>query len=269
MKKYMIFIFGIIFPVSTYLQTRIKHPKDRSTMVLVPAGKYIMHVEYRWREGLAPDTIVIDESGRSYRSIEEMYVPAFYIDITEVTNAQFKLFLDQSGYSPKWPRNFLKHWKKGKYPQEKGNHPVVWVSLEDAKAYAEWAGKRLPTEAEWQKAAQGTDSRDWPWGNLFDPDCANTDSKGTRPVGSYPKGASPYGCMDMTGNVWEWTDSFQSDGSHYYAWIRGGSYFFAKGSHWYMQGGPVTVYQRAKFLMMTPALNRCATIGFRCVKDVK
>ena len=269
MKRCMVILLGIIFPVSAHVQVQIEHSKDRSTMVLVPAGKYTMQVEYRWREGLAPDTIVIDEDGRRYRSIEEVKVPAFYIDKTEVTNAQFKIFMDDSGYQPKWLQNFLKHWERGMYPKGMGNHPVTWISLEDAKAYAVWAGKRLPTESEWQKAAQGTDSRAWPWGNLYDPNLANMDSDRTRSVGSYTEGASPYGCLDMAGNVWEWTDSYHDDGNHFYVWIRGGSYFFAKGSHWYMQGGPVPVYQRAKFLLMSPALNRCATIGFRCAKDAK
>ena len=186
----------------------------------------------------------------------------------DVTDNQFKEFLEATGFKPEWPKNFLKHWKNGKYPVGKGDHPVVWVSLKDAKAYAEWAGKRLPTEQEWQKAAQGDDGRDWPWGNIYDPLKANMDSDDTKPVGSYPEGASPYGCLDMTGNVWEWTHSLQADGYHYFCWIRGGSYFFAKGSRWYMQGGPITNYQRAKYWLMTPALNRSSSIGFRCVKDI-
>jgi formylglycine-generating enzyme required for sulfatase activity len=186
-----------------------------------------------------------------------------------VTNRQFKVFLEQSGYQPKWPRNFLRHWFNRSFPEEKGRHPVVWVSMQDAEAYARWAGKRLPTEAEWQRAAQGKDGRIWPWGNLYDAGKANMDSEGTKPVGSYPEGASPDGCFDMVGNVWEWTDSLASDGYHYFSWLRGGSYYHAKASRWYMQGGPVTNLQRTKFWHMTPALNRCATLGFRCVKDVE
>ncbi|MFQ5729391.1 MAG: formylglycine-generating enzyme family protein [Waddliaceae bacterium] len=242
---------------------------ENKNMVLVPAGDFIMQVEYRWREGLTLDSLIVGEAGIRYRSTEKVFVPAFYIDKTEVTNEQFKRFLDATGYKPKWPKNFLKHWHGGNYPRGKGNHPVVWVSLEDAKAYAKWAGKRLPTEVEWQKAAQGEDGRTWPWGNVYDPKKANMDSNGTKPVGSYKEGASPYGCLNMAGNVWEMTDSFQSDGYHYFSWLRGGSFFFAKGSRWYMQGGPITNYQRTKFWYMTPALNRSATIGFRCAKDAE
>lgn len=236
-------------------------------MVKIPAGDFNFLIDYRWREGLTLDSLLSDEYGVHYRNSKTVTLPAFLIDKTEVTNKQYKEFLDNTGYQPTWPKNFIKHWEDGDYPSGKANHPVVWVSVEDAKAYAIWAGKRLPTEYEWQKAAQGDDGRDWPWGNIYDPDKANMDSRDTKPVGSYPEGASPYGCMDLTGNVWEWTNSVQTDGYHDFCWIRGGSYFFAKGSRWYMQGGPITNYQRAKFWLMTPALNRSASIGFRCVKD--
>ena len=263
--KYFIMTFSFLaFSDITYLQTTAFE-----NMVLVPAGEFIMKVEYRWREGLTLDSLIVDEAGFRYRSTEQILVPAFYIDKTEVTNKQFKRFLDATGYKPKYPENFLKNWRGSTYPRGKADHPVVWVSLNDAKDYAKWAGKRLPTEAEWQKAAQGEDGKIWPWGNVFDPKKANMDSDGTKPVGSYKAGASPYGCLDMTGNVWEWTDSFSADGYHYFSWIRGGSYFFAKGSRWYMQGGPITNLQRAKFWYMTPALNRSGSIGFRCVKDAE
>lgn len=243
-----------------------KTPKD---MVLVPGGEFRFHVEYRWREGLTLDSLINDEYGKKYRFIEEITMPSYFIDKTEVTNGQYLEFLDKSGYQPRWPEKFLEHWENGSYPDGMADHPVVWVSLEDAQACCEYAGKRLPSEEEWQKAAQGDDGRDWPWGNIYDPDKANIDSQGTMPVGSFKDGASPYGCLDMTGNVWEWTHSLQTDGYHDFCWIRGGSYFYAKGSRWYMQGGPITTFQRAKYWMMTPALNRSSSIGFRCVKEIK
>lgn len=261
MKCIMITLSFVAFSDIAYLQTT-----SFKDMVLVPGGEFTMKVEYRWREGLTLDSLIVDETGIRYRSTEQVSVPAFYIDKTEVTNKQFKQFLEATGYKPKFPKNFLKHWRGGGYSTRQANHPVVWVSLDDAKAYAKWAGKRLPTEIEWQKAAQGGEGRTWPWGNVFDPKKANMDSDGTKPVGSYKGGASPYGCLDMAGNVWEWTDSFSADGYHYFSWLRGGSYFFAKGSRWYMQGGPITNYQRTKYWHMTPALNRSGSIGFRCVE---
>ena len=241
--------------------------QNAGEMVLVSAGEFNLNIEYRWREGLTQDTLIIDDAGARYRHREKRNMPAYYIDKTEVTNEQYQAFVDATGYKPKFSKNFLKHWKNGTYPRGKAKHPVVWVTLDDAKAYAAWAGKRLPSEAEWQKAAQGTDGRVWPWGTLYDSGKANMDSRDTKPVGSYPQGASPYGVLDMTGNVWEMTDSFQADGYHYFMWLRGGSYFFAKGSRWYMQGGPITNYQRTKYWLMTPELNRSPSIGFRCVKD--
>ncbi|HPG38071.1 MAG TPA: SUMF1/EgtB/PvdO family nonheme iron enzyme [bacterium] len=268
-RKKIFYVLIAIFIFSVYINNDIVYSAAPKGMQLVPAGEFQFHVEYRWREGLTLDTLVYDDHGFRYRFNEKVYVPAFYIDKTEVTNEQFKAFLDATHYKPQWPENFLKHWSNGMYPAGKANHPVVWISLEDACAFAKWAGKRLPSEQEWQKAAQGTDGRDWPWGNVYDPNKANIDSDDTQAVGSYPQGASPYGCLDMTGNVWEWTDSFASDGYHYFSWIRGGSYFFAKGSLWYMQGGPIANYQRTKYWYMTPALNRSSSIGFRCVKDAK
>ena len=259
----------VIFLFSICINGNVAYSSDHDGMVLVPGGEFNFHVEYRWVEGLTLDSLLYDDLGLRYQNTEKKHIPAFYIDKSEVTNEQFKAFLDDTDYEPEFPERFLDHWKNGAYPRKKEKHPVVWISVKDAKAYAEWAGKRLPTEEEWQKAAQSTDGRDWPWGNTFDPSKANMDSDDTKPVASYPEGKSPYGCYDMAGNVWEWTDSVQSDGYHYFVWVRGGSYFFAKGSRWYMQGGPVANYQRAKFWLMTPALNRSASIGFRCVKDVE
>ena len=267
--KRFIIQFAVIISGLISAQRAFAKSADYSDMVLVPAGKFTYHVEYSagTRDGKALDSLITDERGRRYSMTKELNLPAFYIDRTEATNEQFKQFLEATGYRPKWPNCFLKHWRDGTYPKGEGNHPVVWISLEEAKAYAQWAGKRLPTEEEWQKAAQGTDGRLWPWGNNYDPAKANMDSDSTRPVGSYPEGASPYGCLDMAGNAWEWTDTFQSDGYHHYSWIRGGGYFNANESPWYFRGGPITTYQRTKLWLMSPALNRCATVGFRCVKD--
>jgi iron(II)-dependent oxidoreductase len=128
---------------------------------------------------------------------------------TPVTNAQFKKFLDSTRYHPKDDLNFLRDWKDGNYPAGWENRPVTWVSEEDARAYASWAGKRLPHEWEWQYAAQGTDGRLYPWGNEWDdsavpvPDRSRT-MRGPDPIDAHPKGASPFGVMDMVGNVWQW-----------------------------------------------------------------
>jgi serine/threonine-protein kinase len=123
----------------------------------------------------------------------------FYVDRTEVTNAQYKVFVDQTGHvAPKG-------WVGGTFPADRENWPVVWVSWQDAVDYATWAGKRLPSENEWEAAARGTDGRMYPWGNDWERGRANIAAKGIEGVGSHPEGASPSGALDMIGNVWEWT----------------------------------------------------------------
>jgi len=197
------------------------------------------------------------------------FIP-YAIDETPVTNAQFAEFLQATHYRPEHPENFLKHWQAGQPPAGKADHPVVWVDLDDARAYAAWAGKRLPTEAEWQYAAQAGDGREYPWGNGMRAGVCNLGETGdTTPVKAFPNGRSPCGCYDFCGNVWQWTESETTDGRSRFCMIRGGSYFAVQGSHWYMDGGPRPATFTAKFLLMWPGLDRCSTIGFRCVVDLE
>jgi formylglycine-generating enzyme required for sulfatase activity len=193
----------------------------------------------------------------------------FYMDIYPVTNKEYYKFIKNSGYTPKDTAQFLQHWKEGRPPKEIENNPVVFVSLEDAKAYAAWAGKRLPTEMEWQYAAQGTDMRKYPWGNEMDSTKCNYKSGHTTSVNSFPEGASPFGVQDMVGNVWQLIDQVYDNGAYYFGLIRGGSYYFPTASIWYVTGGPLPVDHPEVLLMVSPSLDRCATIGFRCVKDAQ
>jgi formylglycine-generating enzyme required for sulfatase activity len=188
----------------------------------------------------------------------------FAIDLTPVTNAAYARFLRESGYQPQHQENFLKHWVDGKLPPGKEEHPVVYVDLEDARAYARWAGKRLPTELEWQFAAEGPERLVYPWGNQMESDCCNGNSAGTTPVEAFPRGRSPFGCFDLCGNTWEWTESEASDGRTRFAILRGGSYFRATGSKWYTDGGPQPGNFGMKFLLTWPGLDRCSTVSFRC-----
>lgn len=193
----------------------------------------------------------------------------FAIDVTPVTNAQFAAFLKASGHRPKRAANFLKHWQNGAPPPGREDHPVVYVSLGDARAYASWAGKRLPTEEEWQFAAAGVEQRRFPWGDAMRAGVCNDSTTGhTTPVTAFPDGRSPLGCFDMCGNVWHWTESERSDGRTRFCILKGGSFYKARGSDWYADGGPQPCQFAAKFLLMWPGLDRCATIGFRCVVDL-
>ena len=169
-------------------------------MVEIPAGEFLMGDKNR-----------------------KVFVDAFWIGRYPVTNAQYKRFVDATGHKP--PR----HWQGNTYPADRATHPVVYVTWDDAVAYAKWAGKRLPTEEEWEKAARGTDGRMYPWGNYWEEGRCNTSEAGignTTPVGHYsPGGDSPYGCADMAGNVWEWTASAWEPGSERRV-VRGGSWDF-------------------------------------------
>jgi iron(II)-dependent oxidoreductase len=199
-----------------------------------------------------------------------MHVHSFYIDKYPVTNAEFKKFVDAAHYHPKDGLNFLRDWKDGTYPSGWENKPVTWVSQEDARAYASWAGKRLPHEWEWQYAAQGKDGRLYPWGNDWDasavpvPDQSRT-MRGPDAVDAHPKGASPFGVMDLVGNVWQWTEEFVDE--HTRAGIlRGGNYYQPQGSIWYFPQA-YKLKEHGKLLLTSPSLDRSGGVGFRCVVD--
>jgi iron(II)-dependent oxidoreductase len=175
---------------------------------------------------------------------------------------------------PEHGDNFLAHWQSGEVPPGLEEHPVVYVALEDARAYAAWAGKRLPSEEEWQFAAQGYEALHYPWGNDWQPDrCNNGQVGATTPVTHFPQGRSPFGVYDLCGNVWEWTESERTDqiantSRTRFSILKGGSYYRAYGSEWYADGGAQSNDFAAKFLHMSPGLDRCATIGFRCAVDL-
>ncbi|MBI5384736.1 MAG: SUMF1/EgtB/PvdO family nonheme iron enzyme [Verrucomicrobia bacterium] len=246
-------------------------------MVEVPAATLELQIEMRNREcgfyessppgGHRPGD-VYGFNTRTFR--RRVAFNRFAIDATPVTNAQFAEFLKAARYQPKHPENFLKHWARAQPPVGKEDHPVVYVDLDDARAYARWAGKRLPTEEEWQYAAQGAEGRRFPWGNEMQPGrCNGGETGGTTSVKSFPDGRSPCGCWDLIGNVWQWTESERTDGRTRFCILRGGAFYTARGSGWYVDGGPRPANFATKFLLTWPGLDRCATIGFRCAADLK
>lgn len=178
-----------------------------ATMIAIPAGKFLMGSNSDHIEQAAGwcNCGVSNFTDELY--MHEVFVSAFSIDKYEVTNAQFLAFTKATGYvTDAEKKNEVITWRTV-FTDSKLDHPVVWMSWNDANAYCTWAGKRLPTEAEWEKAARGTDYRTFPWGSDWDPNKLNvwiSGLKGTAKVGSYPAGASAYGVMDMAGNVWEW-----------------------------------------------------------------
>jgi len=280
-------------------------PADGMSMVYVPAGEFEMGntgIQWIWNGSLHDFDLGLqvytDESPQHV-----IYLDAFWIDQTEVTVAMFRSFVEATGYEttaeregwgapwndgPKeeeWPHVPGADWQHPRGPDSnaENDHPVVQVSWEDATAYCEWAGGQLPTEAQWEKAARGIDGRLWPWGNTFegnrgsfcDAQCPverqkqHTYDDGyafTAPVGSFPLGASPYGALDMAGNVWEWVADWYKDS--YYSDSPGenptglpfGTERTQRGGAWYDNESWVRTTVRHS----TPPLNRCDDLGFRC-----
>ncbi len=203
------------------------------------------------------------DEGDQFEKPEHMVsLKAFYIDRTEVTNASYKKFIDATGHRA--PEG----WKNDNYQAGQDNFPVTGLSWKDAADYAAWAGKRLPTEEEWEAAARGADGRIYPWGNDWDKSLANIDTDGIKEVGQYPGGASPVGALDMIGNVWEWTASKfnlyaksptpkpELQRSVTYRVIRGGAYDGNK-------------QHDASYRGFVDADKGYDKTGFRCAKDAK
>ncbi len=200
-----------------------------------------------------------------------MHIHRFAIDRHPVTNTEFARFLASSRYRPADEHNFLRDWKNGKPPAGWENKPVTWVSLDDARAYAKWAGKRLPHEWEWQYAAQGTDGRAYPWGSEWDAARVPAPERGRTmrapdDVGG-ERSASPFAVTDLVGGVWQWTDEYTDEHTRA-AVLRGGSYYQPQGSKWYFPQA-YRLDEHGKYLLMSPGMDRSAAVGFRCAVDLK
>lgn len=269
-------------PGSPRLTSRSRPTEPAATvpdgMVEIPAGSFTMEVTQ------GDQFITYPTEGYPV----EVHFERYYIDRHPVTNTEFKTFLDDSGYRPADTTSFLKHWTNGQIPEGQEHHPVTYVSYEDAKSYARWAGKRLPTEAEWQYAAQTDSENAWPWGNSrevkttrqritetlevisnegLDTTLANPGNGRLDSVGTYPGGANPHGMTDLVGSVWQMTNDLYKSGSYSYVLLKGGSYYKPESSWWYVQGGPRKLTYRQMWLRVSPGFERNATVGFRCVKD--
>jgi formylglycine-generating enzyme required for sulfatase activity len=260
-------------------QTLVEIPSTQTTveapagMIKIPGGTFDFKVQGVEIEGDASNMVDVqypwEPTPRRFHE-HRMEMKPFFIDKYPVTNADFKRFLDATHYAPKDALNFLRDWKNGSFPSGWDNRPVTWISLEDARAYAAWAGKRLPHEWEWQLAAQGTDGRVFPWGNYWQPGnvpaaATGRTMSGPAPVDAHPAGGSPFGVMDMAGNVWQWTDEYTDEHTRF-AIVRGGSYYQPQGSIWYFPQA-YRNDEHGKLLLMAPGYDRSGGVGFRCVKD--
>ena len=234
---------------SSLLPDTMVAPIDGAEMVLVPAGEFIMGMD---QEDIYQIFKLDDRENPVFATeapSQTMYLDNYYIDRYPVTNYQYRKFIESTGHREPM---LLNHPDWGQPMQ-----PVVFVGWDDARAYANWAGKALPTEACWEKAGRGTDGRWWAWGNEFQSDRCNSreyDLQQTSEIGRFDKGTSPYGCYDMCGNVWEMCEG---------EWLektlpmRGGCFL----------GSATFVRVTCRWTPEDP-VNGAHWLGFRCIKEV-
>jgi formylglycine-generating enzyme required for sulfatase activity len=267
--EFPIFSFLISFLLlGGCLGRALSPPSPPPDMVLVLHGGFIM----------GSNKVDTEQAGAEFGSARPWYLdehpehsadlPDFFIDRLEVTNGLYKRFIDATQARP--PR----FWTERNFPKGRENHPVTGVSWYEADHYCRWAGKRLPTEAEWEKAARGADGREFPWGNVFDPKKANTGASGfgaPLPVGSLPEGVSPYGVLDMAGNAWEWVEDWYRPypGSDYKSPLFGQKEKVFRGGGYGGPGGhyALPLFYRAAYRSSIPPEEAYLDLGFRCAKS--
>ena len=259
-------------PVATTIPAPTTSNKDGMTLLFVPAGKFIMG----------------SQANADEQPVHALYLSDFWIDKTEVTNSQYSMCV--SSGKCKEPSQYNSETRNSYYGNSQfDSYPVIYVSWEDAKGYCEWAGRDLPTEAQWEKAASWNyltqESYVYPWGNIFngsfvnfcDFNCtishadnnSNDGHADTAPVMSYPNGISPYGAYDMAGNVWEWVNDWYNDAYYYYSSQSdpmgpdSGTYRVLRGDSWWGFAHGVRSADRNPFLPSKSANN----IGFRCARS--
>ena len=268
-KDVRLFFVALLFTVISVGDQPSFSSESPEDMVLIPAGNFIMGTDN-------------PQAPSNERPARQVYLDAFYIDKYEVTKAQYEEFMLEGAYQKGqfWTEQGWKFITKNqievpfgmgtRYITPASNQPAVGISWYEADAYARWAGKRLPTETEWEKAARGTDGNNYPWGEEMDfTRVFYLFGRDPAPVGSYPTGASPFGVFDMAGNAWEWCadwydeflDKSNSDPSHgndnrTMKVLRGGSWMSGAGE------------MRSTYRDANKPDYRNTTVGFRCVRDV-
>jgi formylglycine-generating enzyme required for sulfatase activity len=228
-------------------------PAVTDIMVEIPAGTFRMGS---------------DDGGREDKPAHDVDLPAYDLDKFEVTNADFAVFVEATGHQTDAEKQDKQTWRDA-FKEGREAHPVVKVTWNDAVAYCEWVGKRLPTEAEWEKAARGPEGLRYTWGNEWDPSKANVKETGLRStavVGSFGVGASPFGVEDMVGNAWEWTGDWymaypgNTAGDRYY----GEQCRVTRGGGWFDDEPQATTFNRN---CGVPDTTINDDLGFRCARS--
>lgn len=265
--------FSTVFTALLALWTTSCMRRPPEGMVVVPAGEFQMgtdevdETDFAEEQGI-PKPWLVDEG-----PAHQVYLPEYYIDRYEVTNAQYAKFVQATKHPPP------SYWENDTYPTGADPYPVVMVTWQDAQDYCQWKKGRLPTEAEWEKAARGTDGRPYPWGREFDVKKANIGGTAgdVTPVGSYVFGQSPYGAFDMIGNVWEWTADWYKPypGSTHKSKEYGQQRKVIRGNSWTSIGhfAPeileelVKRHSTATFRLFASPDSTITDVGFRCVQS--
>lgn len=258
----------LYLPPATLAADAVSSGGDGAPMVKVPAGPFPMGVPPGDRDG-----------GRDEYPRHEVYLDPYEIDLYEVTNGRYQAFVKATGHRvPQNPTNPTRNlWQGETVSDTLADRPVVNVDWADADAYCRWAGKRLPTEAEWEKAAKGNTDHRFPWGNV-EPTNKHLNfnqtwvgEKTLMPVGSYEGGKSPYGVYDMAGNVWEWVHDwydpryYEKSPSKNPKGPDSGTKRVLRGSGWQNETPTVRIFTRVE---SDPTVRNEST-GFRCARDAK
>jgi formylglycine-generating enzyme required for sulfatase activity len=251
-----------------------EEPQDVADMVFIPAGLFVMGSNAGEVQAVLAVCPATDPRCNTTQFEDEtpqrqVTLDAFYIDKSEVTVADFKTFVEATGYqtTSEAKGDAVQYtWRAFDAP-DRQNHPVRWMTWHDARAYCQWAGKRLPTEAEWEKAARGTEGLIYPWGDVWDD--TRVPKGDTAPVDAFPDGASPYGVLGMAGGVWEWVRDWYDAAYYQYGptfnpggpeetrdkVLRGGAFNNAPWNH------------RAAHRHFGGAIGYAHDHGFRCARD--
>lgn len=244
-------------------------------MVELPAGAFVMTLRHERRECGCYPSGATDAAmwGWFYKDLVEhvleVSLAPYSIRASAVTNAEFLAFVHDAGYRPRDAERFLKHVARGAdgslprtLPAQEGLLPVTFVSLDDARSYAAWHGQRLPTEAEWQWAAEGAGrALTYPWGNEAPRVTAAARLRSARDLSA----ATPQGVLGLSGNAWELTESEHTDGHTRFVMLRGGVFLPPGTSEWFVARGARPNDSHAKYILLSDGLDRSETISFRTV----